>query len=154
MIDQETPLPLQMFPPPGARIAGFGSCGGISRSVVQAPLASGLEIAVLDWPSAIESVPPPSETVVHACDATKGAEATDALAAAQGQLRVIGRNRSDRQPGWLQQGASYSRRYGRTRVGRTRRRLPGECISSRPRGLPLLRRGHAPTFLNASSTLG
>jgi nucleoside-diphosphate-sugar epimerase len=67
----------------------FGGCGGIGRSLVLAALASDLKVAVLDLPSAIDSDPPLSETVVHPCDASKGPEVTHTLTAAEGQLSGI-----------------------------------------------------------------
>jgi 3-oxoacyl-[acyl-carrier protein] reductase len=52
--------PTRLGPPAGARVAVVGGCGGMGRSLVDALLATGVEVAVLDLPSSLAEHPPPA----------------------------------------------------------------------------------------------
>ena len=75
--------PARLGPPPGARVAVVGGCGGMGRALVRALLDTGVQVAVLDLPSSIAQNPPPAEVqVLHmdGSDATSVAAAFESLA--------------------------------------------------------------------------
>lgn len=74
--------PARLGPPPGARVAVIGGCGGMGRLVVRALLDTGVEVAVLDLPSSLKQQPPPPEALALAVDVSDEAS----VAAAFGQL--------------------------------------------------------------------
>lgn len=59
----------RLAPPEGSRVVIVGGCGGIGRAVVEAALANGLEVVVLDLPVSIEKHPLPPEVRCFGIDA-------------------------------------------------------------------------------------
>jgi NAD(P)-dependent dehydrogenase (short-subunit alcohol dehydrogenase family) len=60
----------RLGPPRGSRLLVAGGCGGIGRALVDAALATGVEVAVLDLPASIAAHPPPLPVFVRGCDAS------------------------------------------------------------------------------------
>jgi 3-oxoacyl-[acyl-carrier protein] reductase len=60
--------PARLGPPPGARVAVVGGCGGMGRQVVQALLDTGVAVAVLDLPNSLAQNPPPAQVLPVAID--------------------------------------------------------------------------------------
>jgi 3-oxoacyl-[acyl-carrier protein] reductase len=77
-----TPAPTApaLAPPPGARIAVVGGCGGIGRAVVSALHAAGCRTMVLDLPASIARHPPEPDVPAIALDATDEARVAAAFA--------------------------------------------------------------------------
>lgn len=76
-------LPASSFvlcPPPGSRLVVAGGCGGIGRALVDAALAAGLEVALLDREMALNAAPPADAALTLACDATDDAQVDAAFA--------------------------------------------------------------------------
>ncbi len=71
---------VRLAPARGSRIAIVGGCGGIGRELVDACLASGLEVAVLDLPASLEAAKLPAELRAIAIDATHEASVIAAFA--------------------------------------------------------------------------
>lgn len=70
--------PSRLGPPPGARVAVVGGCGGMGRALVRALLDTGVLVAVLDLPQSLAQNPPPAEALSIAMD---GSDATSVQAA-------------------------------------------------------------------------
>lgn len=70
----------RLGPPPGSRLLVAGGCGGIGRALVDAALAAGLEVAVLDLPASIGAHPPPLPVFVRGLDASVEADVEEAFA--------------------------------------------------------------------------
>ena len=74
--------PARLGPPPGARVAVVGGCGGMGRQLVQGLLDTGVAVAVLDLPSSLAQNPPPAQVLAIAMDGSDEAS----VAAAFGTL--------------------------------------------------------------------
>lgn len=74
--------PARLGPPPGARVAVVGGCGGMGRQLVRALLDTGVAVAVLDLPSSLAQNPPPAQVLAIAMDGSDEAS----VAAAFGTL--------------------------------------------------------------------
>ena len=70
----------RLAPPAGARIVVVGGAGGMGRSLVNASLAQGLRVAVLDLPASLARHAPPSDCLVTPLDATNESQVRDAYA--------------------------------------------------------------------------
>src|SRR6185503_1207035 len=78
--------------PPGTRVVVAGGAGDIGRAVVDACLANGHEVAVLDLRLSLEKHPPPAPTKAIALDATDAAAVEAAfgeIAAAWGAVDAL-----------------------------------------------------------------
>ncbi|MBM3352578.1 MAG: SDR family oxidoreductase [Betaproteobacteria bacterium] len=71
--------PARLGPPPGARVAVMGGCGGMGRVLVHALLDTGVQVAVLDLPASIAQHPPPSEALALALDGSDAASVAHAF---------------------------------------------------------------------------
>ncbi len=74
-----------LCPPPGSRMVVVGGCGGIGRAVVNASLAAGLSVAVLDLAVSIQKHHVPEGAQALALDASS----EDSVAAAFAKLDGI-----------------------------------------------------------------
>lgn len=70
---------LRLAPPSGHKILVVGGCGGIGRSLVDMALAEGLDVAVIDRPSAHRQCPLPESVICHELDATDAAQVKQAI---------------------------------------------------------------------------
>lgn len=147
---QQHVLP-SMVPPAGSRLVVVGACGGMGRVLVRAGMELGLEVAVVDLARSFDEFPPPDGAMSVVCDATDETSVTAAF------------SHLDEQWGAIDHLVNF--------VGFTKERTPVEqmdlsdwqeiidgCLTSAflvaRHGIPLLRRGHAPTLVNTSSTFG
>lgn len=71
--------PSRLGPPPGARVAVVGGCGGMGRALVQALLDTGVEVAVLDLPSSLRQHEPPSQAMALPVDVSDEASVVAAF---------------------------------------------------------------------------
>ena len=146
----ETVLP-PMAPPTGSRMAVVGGCGGMGRILVGAALELGLKVAVIDLARSFDEFPAPDEAMPVVCDATDEASVAAAFSTIEGDWGAV----------------DHLVNF----VGFTKERTPVEemalaewqeivdgCLTSAflvaRHGIPLLRRGKAPTLVNTSSTFG
>ena len=72
--------PARLGPPVGSRVAVVGGCGGMGRLLVEALLATGVKVAVLDLPTSLLQNPPPSEVLAIAMDGSDEASVSAAFA--------------------------------------------------------------------------
>ena len=73
--------PARLGPPPGARVAVVGGCGGMGRVLVRALLDTGVQVALLDLPSSLTQNPPPAEAVALPVDGSDAASVQAAFSA-------------------------------------------------------------------------
>lgn len=76
MSDQSQPVGLEdlrLAPPPGTRMLVVGGCGGIGTKLVEAALAAGNEVAVMDLPRSIKEKQPPAKVTAISVDVTDSA---------------------------------------------------------------------------------
>jgi 3-oxoacyl-[acyl-carrier protein] reductase len=72
--------PARLGPPPGARVAVVGGCGGMGRKLVAALQATGVEVAVLDLPSSLAQHAPPAGVAAFELDGSDAAGVERAFA--------------------------------------------------------------------------
>lgn len=77
--------PARLGPPPGARVAVVGGCGGMGRVLVRALLDTGVQVAVLDLPTSMAQNPPPPEALAFPMDGSDAASVKTAFAALAGR---------------------------------------------------------------------
>ena len=71
--------PARLGPPPGARVAVVGGCGGMGRQLVRALLQTGVSVAVLDLSSSMVQNPPPSQVLAIDMDGSDEASVATAF---------------------------------------------------------------------------
>ena len=76
--------PARLGPPPGARVAVVGGCGGMGRAVVRALLDTGVEVAVMDLPTSLEQHPVPEGALAFSMDGSDSGRVEAAFAALGG----------------------------------------------------------------------
>jgi 3-oxoacyl-[acyl-carrier protein] reductase len=81
--------PARLGPPPGARVAVVGGCGGMGRRLVQALLATGVEVVVLDLPTSLTQNPPPAGVVALELDGSDAPSVERAFAALAARWPVL-----------------------------------------------------------------
>ncbi|TVR06888.1 MAG: SDR family oxidoreductase [Salinarimonadaceae bacterium] len=135
---------------PGRRIAVLGAAGGIGRSLVDACLAHGCEVAALDLPASLAGWTPPSGVRTFAVDATDEASVKAAFAGLaeafdglDGFVNLAGFTAA-REPLAEMDLATFEEV--------TSGNLRSAFLSARA-ALPLLRRGEAPAMVLVSSGL-
>jgi 3-oxoacyl-[acyl-carrier protein] reductase len=81
--------PTRLGPPPGARVAVVGGCGGMGRKLVAALQATGVDVAVLDLPASLDQHPPPAGALAFALDGSDAASVERAFAALASRWPVL-----------------------------------------------------------------
>ena len=79
----------RFVPPPGQRLLVVGGCGGMGRALVQAALALGLQVVVLDRPQALADHPVPAGVTALACDVSQEAQVLAAFEQVQAHWGAI-----------------------------------------------------------------
>lgn len=77
--------PARLGPRPGERVIVAGGCGGIGRALVRALCDTGVQVAVLDQPSALQQHPPPDGVLAFPMDGSDATSVRDAFAALRAQ---------------------------------------------------------------------
>lgn len=81
--------PARLGPRPGARVVVAGGCGGMGRALVRALCDTGVQVAVLDQPSAVRQYPPPDSVLTIPMDGSDAASVQDAFTAIGAQWPSI-----------------------------------------------------------------
>lgn len=144
------PDPTRLGPPAGAFIAVVGGCGGIGRAVVSALRQVGVDVAVLDQPSALAGPALPEGVATIALDATSESGVAAAFAALRarrealdGLVNLVG-FMTGRTPVADMTGAEWDELIAGN--------LRSAFLVARA-GLGLLRAGRAPALVNVASGL-
>lgn len=77
--------PSRLGPPAGARVAVVGGCGGMGRMLVQALLATGVEVAVLDLPTSLAQHAPPAGVLAIPMDGSDAGSVAEAFGTLAGR---------------------------------------------------------------------
>jgi NAD(P)-dependent dehydrogenase (short-subunit alcohol dehydrogenase family) len=147
-----TPLdPSRLGPRLGARVVVAGGCGGMGRALVRALCETGVQVAVLDQPSALAQHPPPEGVLALAMDGSDANSVRDAFAAIQakwpsidGFCNLIGFMKS-----WVRIADMPIEAFDEVVAGNLRPHFL--CAQA---ALPLLHASGQGAMVNVSSTLG
>ena len=141
----------RMVPPEGSRLAVIGGCGGMGRVLVQSAGEIGLRVVVVDLPDSLKEFPPPDGIWSIACDATDESSVAAAFEAIDNEWGAL-----DHIVNFV--GFTKTRTSIENMDLADWREIVDGCLTSAflvaHYGIPLLRRGDAPTLLNTSSTFG
>jgi len=128
-----------------------GGCGGMGRALVRALCDTGVQVAVLDQPSALRAHPPPSGVLALPMDGSDAASVRDAFAAVRAQwpsvdgfCNLIGFMKS-----WVRVADMPIDVFDEVVAGNLRSHFL--CAQA---ALPLLQASGQGTMVNVSSTLG
>lgn len=143
--------PARLGPPPGARIAVLGGCGGMGRALVSGLLQTACRVAVIDMASSIAHAPPPAEVMTLAADATDAGQ----VASVFGELdsRWNGLDGFVNLAGFMRHRAPLQdmpvENLDEVFLGNSRSHLL--CARA---AIPLLMKGEHPAMVTVASTLG